>query len=256
MASYEQSVSLLRQNKRAQVEAVRELGFADVNVETRASLFPTFVKWAAGLLDITVAVRCKGQGANTGANMYFTLDEWSSMSSTDRAQYVLRGLRLRVEALTLIIALSQQTLKWGVLTPVAGAANATPPAVYHINDSRYQTECIVSSNAGQSNDNCTGSPAAEYALGYRAFTAAYAGFEDQTQWSIPSMKHMMLLYKYRNQINAALQIVGSDTLSSTIYWTCCQRSASEAYRISMVNGQINYANKSTGSHVVRPVAVE
>lgn len=256
MASYEQSVSLLRQNKRAQVEAVRELGFSDVTVETRASLFPMMVRWAAGLLDITVAVRYKGEGANTGANMYFSLDEWGAMSSSERSDYVLRGLRLRAESLCLIIALSQQTLKWGVLTAVLGATNATPPTLYHMNDSRSETEKIAAHNEGQSNANCTGSPAAEFALNFRAFTESYAGFADQTQWSIPSMKHLLLMYKYRNEINEALQIVGSDTISSTTYWTCCQHSASNAYRISMANGQISYINKSTSANVVRPVAVE
>lgn len=256
MASYEQSVTLLRQNKRAQVESVRELGFTDVSVDTRASLFPMMVRWAAGLLDITIAVRCKGSDANTGANLYFTPEEWSAMPSAARSSYVLRGLRLRSESVCLIIALSQQTLKWGVLTAVVGASSATPPALYRINKAREETEKIAAHNQGQSNDNCTGSPAAEYSLNYRAFSESSAGFEDVTQWAVPSMKHMLLIYKYRDQINQALLVVGSDTLSASIYWTCCQRSASEAYRISMANGQISFTNKSTSSHVVRPVAVE
>lgn len=256
MASYEQSVTLLRQNKRAQVESVRELGFTDVSVETRASLFPMLIRWAAGLLDITVAVRYKGTDANTGANLYFTPEEWSTMPSSARSSYVLRGLRVRAESVCLIIALSQQTLQWGVLTAVAGATNTAPPALYHINTAREETEKIADHNQGQSNEYCSGSPAAEYALNYRAFSESYAGFADTTLWAIPSMKHMLLMYKYREQINQALLIVGSDTLSASIYWTCCQRSTTEAYRISMINGQINSINKSTGSHVVRPVAVE
>ena len=249
-------MTLLRRNKLAQVESVRALGFPEVSVNTRASLFPMYIRWANGLLDITVAVRCKAEGANFGANMYFNLDEWSAMTSSERSGYVLRGLRLRADSLCLIIALSQQTLKWGVLTAVAGATNATPPGLFHINDSRSETEKIAAHNAGQSNDNCAGSPAAEYAMNYRAFSESFAGFEDVTQWSIPTMRHLLVLYKHRNEINQALQAVGSDPLSSTIYWTCCQRSASEAFRISMANGQTSYANKSTLSHVIRPVAVE
>lgn len=44
----EQSVTLLRQNKRKQVAALNALGFASVTVETRASLFDDYIKWARG----------------------------------------------------------------------------------------------------------------------------------------------------------------------------------------------------------------
>lgn len=58
MASNEQSVTLLRMNKRAQVEALNSLGF-NLTEGARASQFPELVKWAAGLLDITLAANRK-----------------------------------------------------------------------------------------------------------------------------------------------------------------------------------------------------
>ena len=58
MATNEQSVTLLRINKRAQVDALNSLGY-DLTVGARASEFPDLVRWAAGLLDLTIAANRK-----------------------------------------------------------------------------------------------------------------------------------------------------------------------------------------------------
>ena len=47
----EQSATLLRLNKQAQVAALNAVGFSDITENSRASEFGQRIKWAAGLLD-------------------------------------------------------------------------------------------------------------------------------------------------------------------------------------------------------------
>lgn len=256
MASYEQTVSLLRQNKRAQAEAVAFLGFSDVNATTRASLFPMLVRWAHGLLDITIAARCKSAGGKFGQHVYFTLAEWQALSELQRGEYVLRGIRLRAMARTLIIALTQESLKWGTATAVSGATSMGCPAFYHFLDGRKETQTIMTHNTGREDSNCTGSPAAEYALTYQAFGQVVAGFEDDTEWAIPTMADLIIMYRYRNEINAMMTAIGSDKLTTASYWSCCQYDATQAYRLPMSNGQYGWSNKATAACVVRLIASE
>ena len=51
----EQSATLLRLNKQAQVAALNAVGFSDVTENSRASEFGQRIKWAAGLLDLHLA---------------------------------------------------------------------------------------------------------------------------------------------------------------------------------------------------------
>lgn len=51
----EQSATLLRLNKQAQVVALNAVGFSDITENSRASEFGQRIKWAAGLLDLNLA---------------------------------------------------------------------------------------------------------------------------------------------------------------------------------------------------------
>ena len=51
----EQSATLLRLNKQAQVAALNAVGFSDITENSRASEFGQRIKWAAGLLDLCLA---------------------------------------------------------------------------------------------------------------------------------------------------------------------------------------------------------
>lgn len=58
MASNEQSVTLLRRNKVAQVAALNALGF-NLAESARAADFPMYLKWGSGLLDVNIAANRK-----------------------------------------------------------------------------------------------------------------------------------------------------------------------------------------------------
>ena len=59
MASNEQSVTLLRHNKVAQVAALNALGF-NLTESARAADFPMYLKWGSGLLDVNIARKKNG----------------------------------------------------------------------------------------------------------------------------------------------------------------------------------------------------
>ncbi|WP_290393352.1 MULTISPECIES: hypothetical protein [Muribaculaceae] len=251
MSTFEQSVSLLRQNKRAIVATLNELGFTEVTADTRASLFPMYVKWAKGLLDITVAAREK----STGNHAYFSLEEYKAMDNAARSAYLIRGVRLRANATCIVIALIQQSLKWGYPSAVVGATTQTSPVFMKFGDARRETELIRAHCEGLSNGDVNGAPAAEFCLDYRAFDATN-GVEDTTEWSLPAMSHLFLINRYRNELNEAFNVIGADTLSSGSYWSCCQQAAGAAYSLNMACGSWDNSNKSTSTLSVRPIAVE
>ena len=96
----EQSATLLRLNKQAQVKALQEVGFADLNEFSRASEFALRIKWAAGLLDLCLA--CNRISDNSKA--YFTVAEWSSLTLANKQLYIKRGLRIRAHGRSFVIA--------------------------------------------------------------------------------------------------------------------------------------------------------
>ena len=67
----EQSATLLRLNKQAQVAALNAVGFSDITENSRASEFGQRIKWAAGLLDLNLA--CNRISDNS--KWYFTRED-------------------------------------------------------------------------------------------------------------------------------------------------------------------------------------
>ena len=82
MSTKEQSVTLLRRNKQAQVAAFNAVGMTDVTEASRASEFAKRIKWAGGLLDICLAV----QRYSDKSYWYFTKDEWDSLTNENKMQ--------------------------------------------------------------------------------------------------------------------------------------------------------------------------
>lgn len=99
MATKEQSVTLLRRNKRAQVAALQAGGFS-VTEGSRAADFGKYVKWGAGLLDVTIyAVRI-----SDGQAFYFTKEEWGELTLAEKNLFVKGGVRVRAHGKSFILA--------------------------------------------------------------------------------------------------------------------------------------------------------
>ena len=117
-----ESALLLRMNKEEQVSVLQEIGFTSVNENTPASDIAKYIRWAGGLLDLSFAtIRIED-----GVNVFFTAEEWNSLSANNRSKYLRIGVRIRADRRQFVIAKSDctddiggRTFKWGVRTFVA-----------------------------------------------------------------------------------------------------------------------------------------
>ena len=111
-----ESTLLLRMNKEEQVSVLQEIGFTSVNENTPASDIAKYIRWAGGLLDLSFAtIRIED-----GVNVFFTAEEWNSLSANNRSKYLRIGVRIRADRRQFVIAKSDctddiggRTFKWG-----------------------------------------------------------------------------------------------------------------------------------------------
>jgi len=202
MASKEQSVTLLRKNKRAQVEALNALGFS-LSESVRASEFPNYVKWAAGLLDVCVAANRKSDNKA----FFFTADEWSMLSATEQALFVIRGVRLRAEAQSFIIAATAISNKaWGSSSTATNmtAFSGLPHKLNNYYDAAAENAAALKYYNGITANGVEGCPAFEAARDYKAYLAADGGVDDQTTWLLPTVAQAKMLYRYKTEINEVI----------------------------------------------------
>lgn len=253
MASNEQSATLLRRNKRAQVDALNSLGFS-LTEGARAADFPMYVKWAAGLLDLTVAVNRKSDNKR----FFFTVEEWQSLSATEQALFLLRGIRVRACSVSFIIAPDTLNGKaWG-------ARDVSIPDLHSYQSQRdlysyfnaYEETSIIAAAYQEVNKNdIVGAPAAEAVLAYKAFTHDRDGLEDTSLWALPTPAHLSIMFRWKNEIDAAFSAIWSSDfkLMMSTHWSCGRWSNNEVYRISMQNGGSLYVESPVGLYAVRPI---
>lgn len=253
MASNEQSVTLLRMNKRAQVEALNALGF-NLTEGARASQFPDLVKWAAGLLDVTIAANRK----RDNRKFFFTLAEWQSLSSTEQDLFLLRGVRVRAWGQSFVVAPDNITNKaWGPHSTVPDAYySSAKKDLYKFFNAPDETKNLVAALEGASGNGVVGAPAAEAALAYKVFTLERDGLEDDTEWVLPTLAHLNILFRFRTEIETVITAVWSADFKflNNGYWSCCQWDASNAYRVRFDTGSA-YVEVKSNLNTVRPISL-
>lgn len=253
MASNEQSVTLLRQNKRAQVEALNSLGY-NLTEGARASQFPELVKWAAGLLDVTIAANRK----RDNRKFFFTVDDWQSLSSAEQDLFLLRGVRVRAWGTSFVIAPDNITNKaWGSSRAVADAHNfSSKKDLYKYFDCEEGTQVIIDAYEGVNNGGVVGAPAAEAARAYKAFTADRYGYDDDTVWCLPTLAQLNIMFRFRTEIEAVITAVWSADFKflAQRYWSCCNWDNTNAYRI-MFDSASAWVESKTNVGVVRPTSL-
>lgn len=254
----EQSVTLLRQNKRKQVEALQSLGFAGVSVATRASLFADYIKWSGGLLDVRVAI----VRISDGAHFYLTIQEWESLTNENKAKFVKQGVRIRACQEDFILsAMALGTLAWGGTYDVAtvpnyGQSGTSSVYNYSARTALELTNYINDAYGTTVRNSVTGSPAAKAALEYKAFKQAIDGVDDDSDWCLPLPKHCLILYRYINEINDVLRRAWSsdNILTTSSLWTCLECSNANAWYFIMSYGGVADQAKTTPT-TVRPITL-
>lgn len=253
MASNEQSVTRLRMNKRAQVEALRSLGF-DLEETAKASEFPTMVKWSAGLLDLTVAANRK----RDGKKFFFTKDEWQSLSATEQELFVLRGIRIRANGTSFVMAAEQINNKaWGGSIAVPDAHNhRTKRDNFAYWDALEETNIVIRTYEGKSANGVTGAPAAEAAVAYKAAYLERDDYADTSEWCLPTLAQLVIMFHYRDEINALITSIwdSSFNLQNVQYWSCQNWDTNSAYRLDFNIGSA-WVDSKQGLKAVRPITL-
>ncbi len=255
MASNEQSVTLLRRNKRAQVEALNDLGF-NLTESARAADFPMYVKWASGLLDLAVAAN----RISDNKKFFFSLEEWQSLSATEQGKFLLRGIRVRAYAKSFIVAPDT------IMNKQFGASDVSCPDLhsysqmmdlYFYDDAYTETRLISEGYAAAGKTDVIGAPAADAALAYKAFTLDSDGLEDDSQWCLPTPAHLMIMFRCINEIDAIFTAVWSSDfkINRSAHWSCGKYSNNNVYRLSVQNGGTIWAESPTNAYSVRPICL-
>lgn len=252
MASNEQTVTLLRQNKQEQVAVLQELGFTNVTETTKASLFPVYVKWANGLLDCTIAVN----RLSDGRAFYFTKEEWILLSQADKAQFLIRGIRLRSHGMSFVMAIAALTgAPWGPTGDVSRVPNYQGSGELY--SDRKAEEYNATILAALSNGN--GNTAIELCRDYKAFTQEIDGREDTSTWVMGTVAHYMEVQRYRAEIDACMAAALGEGYRAprNNIMTCLEYDATHIWCVTLSNGYVyyDYSKTSTGYYYL-PISIE
>lgn len=253
---------LLRINKQDQTEALQSIGFTTANENTPAGDIAKYMKWAGGLLDLSLATL----RIEDGEQVFFTASEWNSMSANNRSRYIRIGIRMRAECHQFIIAKSDcvaadgtKTFKWGGYgTDIKGLKNygTGNQGLYDTFEGKSNTDTIIEALAGVKDTQGTvGAPAAEAARAYKACTLEADGIEDTTVWNLPSLGELMLMAKYKLEINELVTSMfgGQNIFTTDWYWSSTEWDASSSWIVNFNYGYVN-TNSRQSAYRVRPLA--
>lgn len=246
MSSKEQSVTLLRRNKRSQVDAFRAVGMT-LDYDCKASEFARRILWAGGVLDITVAAVRKYDHQK----VFYTKDEWLDLTVAERALVVPLGVRVRAFGKQFLVAAGDAGMKrWATNGVISGMDYRVIDNMSYM-DEKGDTDKVINTKGSEDN-------AFRVARDFRAFHSgdeADLDFDDDTVWSVPTQAHLQILYKIKTQINTVLSAVwdSSVNIQNAEYWSTSHKDSGNAWYTKMGNGTWNYAAKSS-SYRVRPIS--
>lgn len=251
MSNNRQTVTLLRKNKQEQVTALQSLGFDKVSENTKASTFPTYVKWANGLLDCTIAVNRKSDGKA----FFFAAEEWSLKNYSEQSEYLLRGVRLRAFGLSFVLAAQAGTgATWGVSKDVNDIPNYTShPSMYFDQNAKEYTDLIVAETSGN------GNTAAERCKNYKAFIASADGRDDESEWCMGCICHYVAIQRCRAAIDECLKAGwgASYQVARQNVLTCNEYSASQVWAVNLSTGRTSYdQSKTATTFYYLPICIE
>ena len=150
--------------------------------------------------------------------------------------------------------------RWGPKISVEDAHNPSLRRdIYKWWDAYNETVKVRNFLQGKSDANCSGAPAAEAALAYKAFTLASDGIEDDSQWCLPTPGHTHLMLRYITAINDLItSTLGSDyCIKNEAIWTCLQYyDTTNAYRMNFATGEMYVVNRATTDCSIRVICLE
>ena len=244
------SAALLKANKEALVAQLQEI-FPDegISYNTPMSTLTKYLLWSGGLLDVQVAVIRIADSQYE----YFDLDYWSStLSANARRNYIIRGVRLRAEGQSFVIALDDAStgVAWWPNTNVNVQEltdYATLANLYGDIDGEDNTDKIIQQ---MTDSGVTSATAASEARNYVAFNPTQS-IQDNSKWSLPAIGQLLLMFKYKTEINTVLTapFVGGSAFAAATYWSSTEYGASNAWYVYMSYGIIINTGKTYTNRV-------
>lgn len=258
----EQSITLLRRNKRLLAEAFQSVGMADVTESSRAAEFAKRIKWAGGLLDLCLAC----QRISDGSHWYFTQSEWETLTNANKQLFLMRGLRVRALGHSFVLAPTDvkdeegnSQMQWmNASVDIPDLENVGIGAAYNDFSGKASTALILEVVANENIPSATSAPAAQWASAYHSYRKEDGdALDDESDWHLPGLGVLIVLYRYRSEINKAFSAFwGSDALlQNDRYWSSSEWNNAYKWYIGLGDGLVNNADPIT-KYRVRPVSDE
>lgn len=221
-------VQLMKANKEDIVEAMCEIGI-DADASDPLRVVAEKLLLAGGKSVITKVATVETLEDGSKQHRFFSKDEWDLLSASERIAYPRIGILLIAEGHRLIISKSYQTkdedtdainMYWATAgSDVTGLKNyetGTHGMIWDF-DSEGNTDKILAHYGLTSADAVAARRAREYK----------GCIGDPTRWDLPAAGILILMTKYRLEINEALNyFIGGGTLSNSgYYWSSTEYSA-------------------------------
>lgn len=259
----EDNAKLLILNKAEQVSALQSIGIP-AHDETSLSTLADYAKWAGGLLDICFACAPadgSGIGKGTSALTYFSPDEYSALSDNEAVKHEIIGIRLRAENKQFLISLadiakdgtasSSAVYYWASSSgDIANLKNygLQSKGIFDDFDAKGMSDAICAYYAGIANSYS----------GAGACRLYKASPKDPVEWSMATVAHLMMIFKYKKEINDffAQHISSAVPIKSNIYWAANEYDLNFPWNIDMRSGALLHSPTLTNpnGYAVRAVS--
>lgn len=253
------NAKLLEMNYNSQLDALREIGMLSDGEVIGLGEIADYMKWAGGLLDVQLAKADKSDGKL----VLFKTEEWDALSSNQQGNYLTVGVRVRADGQDFLVSKDNiktssgtYTMKWSEeYVNVTGLKDYGDGStgIYDDFDAAGMTDAICSFAALRGVEYLPG----QLSRAYKACTVEVDGVDDPVVWSCATLAHLLILCKYRTQINEVIStyIGSSFIIAPERYWAANEYNNWYAYYIHLGSGLVYINNYKTNvTYRVRAVS--
>ena len=174
-------------------------------------------------------------------------DKWTSYQNSGE---IAEGVMVVEGGKILVVAPTEATLYWSSAAVSAGG-KTTSDRLTALDDWAGKT----STAAQITHNECkTESYAPGFCASYSRTNANGKGLT-AGRWWLPSLGELMMIYANMRKINYALSLInGATQLAETAYWSSTEYSATNAWYLSLSNGNAGNSTKAANQYRVRPVS--
>ena len=192
--------------------------------------------------------RYPSSGTKDSFPVCYRPSEWAAQEA---AGNVATGVLLIDGGRKLVIAPHEKTSTWSTCQVLCGTATGDRLAAQELYNGKENCAKILTNTTLAAEGDAS---AVGWCNAYERINAGGKGLKAGAWW-LPSLGELYLIFANFTKINYALsKISGATLLSKTAYWSCTERSATDAWFLLFSNGRQNGSNKSPDQYRVRPVS--